>query len=136
MYTILLGIDRNVQRARAQAAAVVDMPCAEEQIHAVVLHDFTNNPEGASANRVSAVRDAQEILEDAGISTDLRETSGDPGDEILTTAEEVDADMIAVAGRKRSPTGKVLFGSITQTVILQADRPVLVVDADEDEGPE
>jgi nucleotide-binding universal stress UspA family protein len=37
--------------------------------------------------------------------------------------------MICVAGRKRTPTGKVLFGSVTQAVILDTERPVLVCSA-------
>lgn len=45
---------------------------------------------------------------------------------ILAAASEIDADQIIVGGRKRSPLGSVLFGSITQQVILDADRPVTV----------
>lgn len=45
---------------------------------------------------------------------------------ILAAADEIDADQIIVGGRKRSPLGSVLFGSISQAVILDARRPVTV----------
>lgn len=50
---------------------------------------------------------------------------GDPGEEILRLAEEVDARYLVIGGRKRTPAGKALFGSIAQRVILDADRPVV-----------
>jgi len=51
---------------------------------------------------------------------------GDPGEEILRLAEDVDARYIVIGGRKRTPAGKVLFGSMTQRVILDTDRPVVI----------
>ena len=60
------------------------------------------------------------------MAVDLAESSGDPADAIISTADELDADMIVLAARKRTPTGKVLFGSVTQAVLLGTDRPVLV----------
>jgi nucleotide-binding universal stress UspA family protein len=97
-----------------------------------VLHDFTNNPSGASVTQVASVRRARDRLEEGGIEVDLAESSGDPAEAIIETADELDADMIVLAARKRTPTGKVIFGSVTQAVILGTERPVLVCSAGTD----
>lgn len=52
---------------------------------------------------------------------------GDPADQILALADSIDARFVVLGGRKRSPTGKALFGSVTQSVILSADRPVVTI---------
>lgn len=52
---------------------------------------------------------------------------GEVGSEIVAEAGRRDASYLVIGGRKRSPVGKTLFGSITQSVLLSADRPVLTV---------
>jgi nucleotide-binding universal stress UspA family protein len=52
---------------------------------------------------------------------------GKPAVEILEYATDVDAEYIVIGGRQRSRVGKALFGSVTQSVLLEADCPVLVV---------
>lgn len=52
---------------------------------------------------------------------------GSPVREIMEAADELDARYLVIGGRKRTPTGKALFGSTTQSVLLDADRPVLTV---------
>jgi nucleotide-binding universal stress UspA family protein len=52
---------------------------------------------------------------------------GDPTEEILSTASTIEPRYIVIGGRKRSPVGKALFGSVTQSVILNTDRPVVAV---------
>jgi nucleotide-binding universal stress UspA family protein len=52
---------------------------------------------------------------------------GNPTDEILAAGREREAKYLVVGGRKRTPTGKALFGSTTQSVLLSADRPVVTV---------
>lgn len=46
---------------------------------------------------------------------------------ILKLADQVDAVLLVIGARRRSPVGKAILGSVTQTLILDADIPVLVV---------
>ncbi len=126
MYHIVMAVDKSEQRAVAEADAVLGLPRDPSDIHVTILHDFTDNPSGASVTQVSSVRRAQEKLEGEGVEVQLTESSGDPAEAIISTADELDADMIVLAARKRTPTGKVLFGSVTQAVLLGTARPVLV----------
>ncbi|ELY96828.1 uspA domain protein [Natrialba taiwanensis DSM 12281] len=59
------------------------------------------------------------------------QSSGDAVQNILETATAIDADLLSIGGRKRSPTGKALFGSVAQQVMLRSDRPVLFSTAGE-----
>jgi len=132
MKEVLLGIDEDETRAIELAETVVDLFEPEDaRVH--LLHDFVENPEGASVTQVGAVRRAEEVLTDSGFEIELHEGSGEPADSILDTADELDADLICVAGRNRSPTGKLLFGSVSQEVILGTERPVLVCSASDEE---
>jgi nucleotide-binding universal stress UspA family protein len=49
------------------------------------------------------------------------EEADDRADVILETAREQDCDHVFLVGQRRSPTGKALFGDITQKVILNFD---------------
>jgi nucleotide-binding universal stress UspA family protein len=133
MKDVLLGIDKSEQRAIELAenvAALFD----EETLRAHLLHDFVDNPEGASVMQVAAIRRAEEILDEHGVEVKLHEGSGHPADSIIDKADELDVDAVCVAGRKRSPTGKLLFGSVSQEVILGTDRPVFICSVSEDGG--
>lgn len=50
---------------------------------------------------------------------------GDPAAEILEHALETDAEYIVVSARKRSPFGQAVFGSVTQSLLLNAECPVV-----------
>jgi len=130
MYEVLLPVDENDDRAVAQARAVTDLPGDGTDVHVTIFHAFTDNPTGASITRLQAARRARDVLDEAEIEFTMDEGSGDPASEILDTAEDVDADVVCLGGRKRSPAGKVLFGSVIQSVLLDTDRSVLVAHGD------
>jgi len=82
------------------------------------------------ADRHTTVRDLLDVLTDAGIDTSVRGAVGEHGDEIVELAEDTGADLVVVGGRKRSPTGKAVFGSTAQEVMLSAPCPVTFVRGD------
>ena len=61
----------------------------------------------------------------------LRRAAADSevNDALLGLIEEVDADLVVVGARRRSPIGKAFLGSTAQSVVLGATSPVLVVKA-------
>lgn len=126
MYNIVAGVDENVPRGTDIAESITEVPILKDQAHVTLLHDFENNPEGASVDQVASVRRARDILEEADYTVELEESSGEPARAILRLADEQDAELIVLSGRKRTPAGKVIFGSVTQSVILDTSRSVLV----------
>lgn len=50
---------------------------------------------------------------------------GDPATTIVEYANDEDAHYVVLSPRKRSPTGKALFGSVAQSVLLNASCPVV-----------
>jgi nucleotide-binding universal stress UspA family protein len=133
MYHVVIAVDEESDRARRQATAIADLPDSSEEVRATLLHVFTENPGGASATQVGSVRRAEELLQDEGVEVEIAERSGDPAAAVLDFAESEDADCVCVGGRNRTPAGKAIFGSVAQSVILQADRPVLVTGGGEAE---
>lgn len=129
MYQILAAIGTDEDRALEQAEAITDLPQSDSDVAVTLFHDFDENPEGASVHQVAAVRRAKEHLDAAGIEVNYAESSGDAAETILETADELDADLLCLAPRGRTPTGKALFGSVTQQVVLNSARPTLVVGA-------
>jgi len=52
---------------------------------------------------------------------------GNVAETVLQLTGETGAELLVIGARRRSPVGKFLLGSVTQTIILQSDVPVLVV---------
>ena len=106
----------------------------EEYDSALDNLDFDRNVDEVSADDVAArhstIRELVAALDEAGIEYDIRGRVGDHGESIVNLAKNVDADRVVVGGRRRSPAGKAVFGSVAQEVMLSAPCPVTFVRAD------
>jgi len=68
-----------------------------------------------------------EQLGDTAATVETAIESGDPSEEIVSYAADHDVDGIVLGFRKRSPTGKLVFGSTAQDVLLSTTCPVVAV---------
>lgn len=142
--TILLSLRNYRPWARTVASVAADVE--SDDVTALLLHVFDDDELSSTrenidsdgsmtvdelATRKSGVVAAKEVLEDASVEVEVRGTERDaePADGILSVAEEANADRLYLYGRKRSPTGKAVFGSTLQRVLLNAPVPVTVVPA-------
>jgi nucleotide-binding universal stress UspA family protein len=77
--------------------------------------------------------EVQSELEGHGIEHDVRQLvrGMDPAEDLVNVAGEVDAELIVIGLRRRSPVGKLILGSNAQRVLLDAPCPVLAVKASE-----
>ena len=81
----------------------------------------------AQSDAADVARDvADETLEDLG-GIGFRGRVGNVTEEILEEAERLDARYVVSGGRKRTPIGKAVFGSTLQSILLNADRPVVSI---------
>ncbi|WP_122090691.1 universal stress protein [Halalkalicoccus subterraneus] len=142
---IVAAVDRSdrsgavVREAAALGEAFDDSVAV---VHVLPREEFvslerTNVSETGEAVPVeSVVETAESIAVEAIDETSATATPvglmGDPADEITEYARNRDARYIVVAGRKRSPVGKALFGSVVQSVLLGADCPVVSIRAESD----
>jgi nucleotide-binding universal stress UspA family protein len=69
-----------------------------------------------------------ERLRATGLAHVVRQEMGrDVADQVLAVAEELDARLVVVGLRRRTPVGKLLMGSVAQRILLTAECPVLAV---------
>jgi nucleotide-binding universal stress UspA family protein len=66
-------------------------------------------------------------LRDKGVRATMDVRRGEPVAEILQGAREAEADLIAMTTHGRTGLGRLLFGSIAEAVLRQAEIPVFLM---------
>lgn len=143
--TIVAAVDRSARAPAAVAEAVELADAYGDDVHVVhVLNqaefielertsvDDTGQPVSMDTVREVARDITQDVVDKVDADAEAVGLVGNPADEVLRYADENDARFIVLAGRRRSPVGKAVFGSVAQDVLLGADCPVVTVMADEE----
>jgi nucleotide-binding universal stress UspA family protein len=73
------------------------------------------------------LKQAESILKEACVVTELETRKGDPAEEILKTAEEKKIDLIAMTTHGRSGLSRWVLGSVTAKVLRASPVPMLVI---------
>ncbi|PSQ06854.1 universal stress protein [Halobacteriales archaeon QS_6_71_20] len=142
MYHVLIAVDDDEGRAADQIEMLRSLPGHEDlRVTVVHVYETVDAPADEAGRSViesvneelpslrdlpGTVRSVADAAEELGVDAEVTERAGDPAAEVLAEADQRDVDAVLLAGRERSPAGKALFGSVTQRVMLEGNRPVLV----------
>jgi len=136
---ILIPVDGSPQASAALAhASEVHSEDELVLLHVIEYSESLTNPERGGRKQAEgwyakAQQDAEALLKEllADIDHDGDVTTaivdGSPSGEIINYLDDHDVDQVVVGGRRRSPTGKAVFGSTAQKVTLNAPCPVTIV---------
>lgn len=115
----------------ATAEAAFDYAVSEAKAHDASLLVLASERavSGRKAAEVADGRPIAERLAETGVPHELRVVPkrDDPADDILAAAEDDGVDLVVLGIRKRTPIGKMLIGSTSQRVIMEAPCPVVCV---------
>jgi len=142
--SILAAIDEN-ERSRTVATIAAELAATYDDtlvaLHVVPNEDFEKHRTAVESigkfqsysftqEESSAERFAREFVQESVDDFDVddfeaRGRIGDVTEEILAEAASLEPRFLVISGRRRSPSGKAVFGNTAQQVLLQADCPVV-----------
>ncbi|WP_276261092.1 universal stress protein [Haloglomus litoreum] len=125
MTRYLVGVDS--KETAEQLVDYLDGKLRDEDSVAVV--NSLPGGEDTSDEDVIKGREATEYVESHldDVETHQLIRGNSPQEDLVQFAEENDIDELVIGIRKRSPTGKLVFGSTAQDLLLETTRPTVVV---------
>jgi nucleotide-binding universal stress UspA family protein len=134
--TLIVGVDGS----EGSSAAVDDALRLAGYLDATITFVFVRRPpsemlgdpyyeRAVSADLVRARRAVAEAVQAAtraGIEADAEILEGDPADELVSLADNRDAELIVVGSRGLGPLAGAMLGSVSRSVSQHANRPVVV----------
>jgi nucleotide-binding universal stress UspA family protein len=138
---IVVAADRSdhaaevVREAEALAALTVE---PLRVVHVLTRGEFldlqrastedTGKPVEIDRVRALAKREAQEAIDAADAeNAEAVGLMGKPGESVAQYADDHDARYVVAGYRRRSPAGKVVFGSVAQQILRESSTPVLMI---------
>ncbi len=90
-------------------------------------HVVMDDVDGRMRDARESLRPVAARLAAKGIRVEVRVRYGEPAAEIVAGAREAEADLIAMTTHGRSGLGRLLFGSVAEAVLRQAELPVFLM---------
>jgi nucleotide-binding universal stress UspA family protein len=128
MTTYVLGTN-SVDYSAKLCDYMVDRVEPDDVVHVV------NSQVGGNETTSDDVRDGEDAINVVSsrlgdlvqVETHQYVRGNRPAEDLLQCAEDYDADELVIGIRKRNPTAKIVFGSVAQEVLLNANLPMAVV---------
>jgi nucleotide-binding universal stress UspA family protein len=83
--------------------------------------------EAWSRTATADMDEAAAVIAGSGVAVEQMTATGEPDEEIVTTADRRGVDMIAMASQGRGALGRAIFGSVADRVARSATVPVLIL---------
>ncbi|MGH3384796.1 MAG: universal stress protein [Nocardioidaceae bacterium] len=132
MGVIVVGYVPKPEGRAALRRAVEEAQLRSSRLVVVSSHrggrDFDS---GDAVESEGQLEDVRKELSDSGVEHEVRQLVRglDPADDLVALSEEIDAELIVIGLRRRTPVGKLILGSNAQRILLEAQCPVLAVKA-------
>jgi nucleotide-binding universal stress UspA family protein len=127
--TIVVGFVPTKEGRAALARAVEEAKARQSRLIVINSNrggrDFDEESQAADAE---LQRVADELGGD-GLSLEVRQLvrGNEPAEDLISVANETNADLIVIGLRRRTPVGKLILGSNAQRILLDAPCAVLAV---------
>ena len=133
MGTVVVGYVPKPEGEAALNSAISEAKLRNARVVVVNSHRGGSEFDSEASAKVDAEMESiGSRLKEAGVEHEVRQLvrGFEPSEDLIGIAEEVDAELIVIGLRRRSPVGKLILGSNAQRILLDAKCPVLAVKAD------
>ena len=124
---ILVALDGSEISHTAYARALEFAKADRAELHVVTVVNSPANQTQASTDANLLINELESDAKEAGISFIPHIVTGHPGDRIVSTADEIDADLIVVGSLGKSNLDRLLLGSVSAYVTQYSQRNILVI---------
>lgn len=136
---ILVAVEDNEERMLPVAAHAAEITAALDA-EVVLLHVYEEGEfeeyldrlgyDSADPDDIAKRNDVVEACTspfvERGVRPKIAGAVGDPATEIANYVEQGSVDHVVLGGRSRSPTGKALLGSVSQSVLRSVEVPCTI----------
>ena len=122
---------------KAEGKAALSRAVEEAKLRSLKLVVVNSNRGGRELSDSENAEIEQQLdqvrdeLKDSGVEHEVRHfvRGLEPAEDLISIAGEVEAELIVIGLRRRTPVGKLILGSNAQKILLDATCPVLAVKA-------